>query len=78
MSTITEQILPHLEATGQPYSIQTGGRHKKVFIGARMIGIFPVKDRFEGATRAHKNLIAQIRRAGAESRHAAPQRACTS
>lgn len=50
-----------LDATGLPWSLDRGGRHYKIVLNGRLIGIIPYGKGTEN-DRATRNIIAQIRR----------------
>lgn len=57
-------LRPELEATGMPWSTATGSKHIKLYVGTRLVGILPLKDRGSSRSkRAALNIRAQIRRA---------------
>ena len=58
---LPEMIRTELEASKVPWRIENGGRHLKLFIGDRMVGVMPY-DLGEARHRALLNLRAQIRR----------------
>jgi hypothetical protein len=51
-----------LDATGKPWAIELGNRHRKIILANRFVGILPLGRSIE-ADRATKNVVAQIRRA---------------
>lgn len=59
---VPKDVLAALEAKGRPWEIVEGGRHQKIKIEGRLVGVLPKKSNNEGG-RARKNVIAQIRRA---------------
>lgn len=61
-------ILTALTETGLPFELQDGGRHFKIRLAGRFIGILPRNGSSEayGNTCASKNLVAQVRRAARE------------
>lgn len=52
-----------LEETGLPYEITRGGKHYKIKLSGRLVGVFGIAAR---SARAEKNIVAQIRRAAKE------------
>lgn len=67
MSRLLEQLRPELDATGLPWTTYAGTKHLKLYVGARMVGILPLKGRApERSRRAFQNTVAQIRRAARE------------
>lgn len=57
------QMRADLEATGLPYTIETGSRHRKIKILGHLVGILPMKGvDNRGDRRAYLNVRAQIRR----------------
>lgn len=50
-----------LRETGLPYRIENGGRHKKIWLGGRMIGV--MHNGSQHGRRDCRNLLAAIRRA---------------
>ncbi len=59
-------IRKELEATGKPWEVEKGTNHRKIKVGGKLAGIIPLKG-FNAGSRAAKNIIAQIRRAGNET-----------
>jgi hypothetical protein len=54
-----------LEETGLPWELENGKKHTKIWLAGQFVGILPQNGRIvEGA--AHKNVVAQIRRAAKE------------
>lgn len=70
---IPRPIQRALEATGLPWEVTMGGRHRKVMLAGRFVAILP--SNLRGATRmnyrAERNVIAQIKRAAREHKEAA-------
>lgn len=61
---ILATLRPELEATGLPWSTAVGTKHIKLYIGRRLVGVIPLKDK--GSTRSKRavlNVRAQICRA---------------
>lgn len=56
------RILAALKATGKPWTLERGGKHIKIRMAGRFVGILPLGGANE-ADRATRNTIAQIRRA---------------
>lgn len=54
-----------LAATGLPYSLEQGGRHLKIKLAGRLVGVMP-RDGGHDNDRAAKNVRASIRRAARE------------
>src|SRR6186713_615117 len=53
-----------LEASGVDWEVRSGSRHFKVFVGGRLVAILPhAKPASRVASRAHQNMLAQIKRA---------------
>jgi hypothetical protein len=53
-----------LEASGVEWEVRSGSRHFKVFVGGRFVAILPhAKPASKIASRAHQNMLAQIKRA---------------
>lgn len=63
---INGTIKNELDSTGLPYELKMGGRHIKIVLAGRMVGILPKVDGKDAHSRAIKNTIAQIRRAQKE------------
>jgi hypothetical protein len=64
---LDEDVRAALEATGLPWIVKIGGRHRKVILAGRMVGILPIASNGgEPMSRARMNLLAQIRRAARE------------
>jgi hypothetical protein len=61
-------IADALEATGLPYELEVGGCHFKIKLNGRLVGILSKSGASHayGISRAHKNTVAQIRRAARE------------
>ena len=60
-----------LKATGLPWAVEVGGRHLKLRLNGRFVGICPkgrVKDAMHG--HATKNIVAQIKRAAITEKEA--------
>ena len=51
-----------LDATGLPWEVRNGGRHRKLFIADRMVAILPFGEDASGHPRAMRNTKARIRR----------------
>jgi len=69
MSRTPDAVIEALEATGLPYSIEPGTRHRKSIVGGRLAGILPHgAGRGAPSTRTMLNTIAQIRRVAAQLR----------
>ena len=68
MKRVMEVLRPELEASGLPWSIDNGGKHLKLRLGGRLIGVLPKGSSHTQDPRATKNLVAQIRRAAREMR----------
>lgn len=64
---IPREITDAMEETGLPWSIVMGKRHRKLMLGGRLVTVIPTyfsKHSVAGGnTRAHKNVLANIRRA---------------
>lgn len=59
-----DQIIAEIEAAGVPYVLEDGGKHIKIRIAGRMVGIYP-KGKHARSTADHRamlNLRAQVRR----------------
>ncbi len=53
-----------LEASGVEWEVRSGSRHFKVFVGGRFVAILPhAKPASRIKSRAHQNMLAQIKRA---------------
>jgi hypothetical protein len=53
-----------MKATGLPWSVEVGGRHLKLRLNGRFVGICPKGRIAEGhGGHATKNIVAQIKRA---------------
>lgn len=60
---LPRDIVSELESTGLPWRAERGSKHIKLFVADRLTGILPRRVKsVEG--RGHKNVCAQIRRAG--------------
>ncbi|MEY4402312.1 MAG: hypothetical protein RIR91_347 [Verrucomicrobiota bacterium] len=64
---LPQEIRTALDATGLPWAIENGGRHRKVRLAGRLVGVFS-KGRAVAADRAMANVVAQIRRAAHQLR----------
>lgn len=64
---ISRAITDALEATGLPWAIEHGRKHRKVLVCGRLAGILPTYLSKGGSNpdtgRSTKNLVSQIRRA---------------
>lgn len=60
------EVTRALDATGKPWRTVNGGRHVKLFVDDRLVGILPRGGRAtdNAASRSKMNLLAQIRRVG--------------
>jgi hypothetical protein len=58
---VDKRILAELEATGLPWDIDAGGKHDKLRLNGKLVGI--VSRGCETSPRALKNTISNIRRA---------------
>lgn len=61
MSSLPKEIEALLD--GIPWHIEQGGRHKKLFVGGRLAGVFPNDFKPTRDRRALLNTRAQVRRA---------------
>ncbi|MDR7061981.1 hypothetical protein J2X38_004066 [Sphingopyxis sp. BE235] len=61
---LPKQVQEALDATGRPYAVEHGRRHRKIKVDGRLVGILPLKPCHADNDRASKNIVAQIRRAG--------------
>ncbi len=66
MSDLRSDVEAWLRETGLSWDIESGGKHLKVKLAGRLVGIFPRDCRTGGGTRARLNIRAQIRRAARE------------
>lgn len=58
-----------LEETRLPWEIELGGKHRKIKLGGRLVGILPKGKKMQDAhDRTIKNTVAQIRRTAREIR----------
>lgn len=60
---IHPQIREALESTGLLWSIERGGKHFKIRVGGRLVGILPSNMRKEAHSKAILSTVTQIRRA---------------
>jgi len=51
-----------LDTSGLPWEIKEGGRHYKIVVGGKCVGILPYGKTQSADMRSAKNLVAQIRR----------------
>lgn len=65
---LPRRVRTALEATGLPWSLEAGGKHIKIRMNGRFIGIAPLGGGHEH-DRATRNTIAQIRRAARKQTH---------
>lgn len=60
-------IVQALDATGLPWAITTGKKHRHIRLSGRLVGVLPHKGGNGDADQhARKNVIGQIRRAAQE------------
>ena len=52
-----------LNSCGLPWRIEDGSRHHKIYVGNRLAGVIPKGKSRNNLNTAHKNMIAQVRRA---------------
>lgn len=57
-----------LDETGLPYEIERGGRHAKIKLAGRLVGILPKGSGNEAHSRSLMNTISQVRRMARELR----------
>lgn len=60
---IPKEIEAALIATGRPWSTKMGGRHVKLILDGRMVGVLPINGGNSASHRGSLNVISQIRRA---------------
>ena len=74
MTRLSSDIEAVLQESGLPWRIEKGARHHKVIVGTQFAGILPRGNTgySNKAGRAHKNIIAQIRRAIRKQKEATP------
>lgn len=63
---IPTMIRDELERTGLPWTVEDGGRHNKIRLAGRLVGICPKGKKVFHRNRAELNLVSQIRRAAQE------------
>lgn len=64
MKRLPDDLRQLLTDSGLPWRIETGGQHLKIIVGGRFVGILPKSLHVRNKTyRAHKNTVAQVRRA---------------
>ena len=68
MRRVPKEIEYELNATGLPWDVELGGKHVKIKLAGRLVGILPLNGRNIQQTNSvpMKNTIAQIRRAARE------------
>ena len=59
---LSTAIRETLERSGLPWSLENGGRHIKIRVGGRLVGVYP-KGKTPDNRRGEANVLAQIRRA---------------
>ncbi|CAB5187345.1 hypothetical protein UFOVP166_35 [uncultured Caudovirales phage] len=59
-----------MKATGLPWSVEVGGRHLKLRLNGRFVGICPKGRITDGPGHATKNIVAQIKRAAITEKEA--------
>jgi len=69
MRRLPDDLQQLLTESGLPWRIELGTRHYKVFVGTRFCAILPRGTQRPQRVRAHKNAVAQIRRAIREQRN---------
>lgn len=62
MRVLPPEMLAALEATGLPWALEQGSRHRKLRVAGRFIAILP-SGKCHANDRATRNVIAHIRRA---------------
>lgn len=66
-----KRIVQALDATGLPWAITKGKRHRQVRLCGRLVGVLPHKGvNGDADQHAQKNVIGQIRRAAQEMKDA--------
>lgn len=65
---IPKDVVQALEATQLPWEIKDGGKHFKITLSGRMVGILPKGTSRNEGGRALLNLLGQIRRAAKQIR----------
>lgn len=64
MMDIIKELLPEIQAAGQPYEVREKKRHRALYIGERLVAIIPRSGKqSEHDRRSFLNTRAQIRRA---------------
>jgi hypothetical protein len=60
-----DEVMELLKTSGAPWEIRQGKRHKKIIVNGRLVGILPNAggSHSYGGSRAHKNMLSQVRRA---------------
>lgn len=58
------RIVDALDATGLPWSVELGSKHRHIRLDGRLVGLIPL-GRERGYGRGTENTIAQIRRVAA-------------
>jgi len=68
MRRVPKEIEYELNTTGLPWGVELGGKHVKIKLAGRLVGILPLNGRNIQQTNSvpMKNTIAQIRRAARE------------
>lgn len=62
-----DMIQTELQATGLPWRIDCGTKHRKIVLQERVVGILPIcGNRLRQNDRGLKNVLSQIRRAARE------------
>jgi hypothetical protein len=61
---VPDDVRQLLDASGVEWEVRSGSRHFKVVVGGKLVAILPhAKATARIASRAHQNMVAQIRRA---------------
>lgn len=68
MRRVPKEVEDELNATGLPWGVELGGKHVKIKLVGRLVGILPLNGRNiqQANSVPMKNTIAQIRRAARE------------
>lgn len=56
-------IVEALDETGLPWRVEPGRKHRKIFVGEKMIGVVPLKGTGNRNGGDNLNIVAAIRRA---------------